>query len=254
MSYYRCLLKREVRALLWSPATYAAGGLFLLLMGIVYISIIQDFSNRPHENVPMTHFFNGFWLPVLFLVPLITMRSFAEERRLGTLEAILTTGVTPTQLVLAKFTASYVFYMLLWTLTLSFPLITYWVLPVKSMDTRLFDLASIVGGWLFVAMSGLLHISIGILTSSLTRSQLVAGMFAFTGLFVCIVGSRVLLDANILELPFLTSKHLTLNYFQTFQHLEDCTRGVLDTRPFFLYASGAVFCLTTTALVVELKA
>jgi ABC-2 type transport system permease protein len=253
MRHFRQLLNYELKSLFWSPATYAAGCLFLLLMGIVYISIIQEYSNSPQESLPTIDFFGGFWIPVFFLVPLITMKSIAEERKLGTLEVVMATGVNPFEFVLAKFMACYLFYLGLWSLTLLFPLIAYSILPSASMDARLLDTPSLMGGFLFVAASGLLYISIGVFASSLTRSQLVAGMLAFGFLFLLIVGGRFLLDFPIIELPFLHSTSLSFAYLQTFQHLNDFTRGVLDSRPLCLYFSGSIFFWALTTLVVEAK-
>jgi len=111
MRLFRILLAHELRMLLVSPATYIAATLFLLVMGFVFAGILETFTAAPQEAAPAAVFFQLFWLPVFFMVPLLTMKSIAEERRLGTLETLLTTPVSTPQVVLAKFAASYALYL-----------------------------------------------------------------------------------------------------------------------------------------------
>jgi len=96
------VLAHEWRCLWLSPASYVAGVLFLLLLGLLYWAILRGFTLLPQEQTPATQFFRLFWIPVFFVVPLLTMRGFAEERRTGMLERTLTTTVRPVQLVLAN--------------------------------------------------------------------------------------------------------------------------------------------------------
>ena len=81
MRGFLAIARHEVFVLLISPATYVAGFLFLLMMWLVYWLILKDL---PSEDLPASSFFQLFWLPVLFMVPLLTMRTLAEERRMGT--------------------------------------------------------------------------------------------------------------------------------------------------------------------------
>ena len=105
-----------------------------------------------HEVLPAVTFFRLFWIPVFFMVPLLTMKSLAEERRLGTLETLLTTPVTTTEVVLGKFGAAYVLYLLLWGSTAGF----HYVLHYYARDARLLEAGPLVGGYVFIALSGLL--------------------------------------------------------------------------------------------------
>ena len=93
--------------LLVSPATYVAATLFLGFMGFVFTKILEIYSTTPQEISPAGVFFELFWMPVCVMVPMLTMKCLAEERRLGTIETLLTAPITTTEVVLAKFGAAY---------------------------------------------------------------------------------------------------------------------------------------------------
>ncbi|MEN8661816.1 MAG: ABC transporter permease [Lentimonas sp.] len=253
MRHYLILLKHELRMLLISPPTYIASVLFLMLMGFLYWSIIRGMVNAPADLLPSVQFFSVFWIPVFFVVPLLTMRSIAGERSSGTLDTLMTTPTSRVAVVLSKFSGAYIFYMLLWFATLGFPIIASKLYPQAAASGLLLDPASLIGSYLFLAISGLLFIAIGIFASSITRSQLVAGMLSFTTLFVVIVGGQQL--GNIASNADLVSwLNTTVNYLQIFQHLDDFSRGIIDTRPFFYYTSTAALLLGLSTLVIEAKA
>ena len=239
--------------LMISPPTYIAAVLFLSLMGFLYWSIIRGMTNTPEENIPFVQFLRLFWIPVFFVVPLLTMRSIAEERNIGTLETLMTTPTSKVSMVLSKFFSAYCFYMLVWFFTLGFPLITAKLFNGINVGVNLPELAPIIGGFTFLALSGILFISIGIFASSITRSQLVAGMFSFTALFMAIIGGQLIgsIAQSSVELPFLVDE--IVNYLQIFNHLDDFSRGVIDTRPFFYYSSTGAFMLGLSVLMTEAK-
>ena len=250
MKHFFSLMIHELRVLFLAPATYLATVMFLLLMGSLYVLILRDFSVAPQDNLPGQDFFQLFWLPVFFMVPLLTMKSIAEERRLGTLETLMTTPVTAAEIVLSKFLAAYFFYCALWGLTMGFPwLVSLWLDNVQVREVLL-DKAVLQGGYLFVAISGLLFISVGIFASSLTRSQLVAGMLCFSILFLLILGPPIILGQN---LPMLEWLQKPLDYLHIFRFLEDFMRGVVDTRPFFYYLSTTILVLSLSGMIVESK-
>lgn len=254
MRHFLTLLKHELRLLLIGPSTYVAGVLFLCLMGFIYWAILRSMVNAPSETLPTVQFFSLFWIPVLFVVPLLTMRSIAGERSIGTLDTLMTTPTSRVAVVLSKFSGAYLFYILLWALTLGFPFITQKFFPHASVNGALLDGASLCGSFLFLAISGILFISIGILSSSVTRSQLVAGMLCFTTLFVVIVGGQQL--GNIYSDTSNLDGWLDamVSYLQIFQHLDDFSRGIVDTRPFFYYTSTGALLLGLSTLVIEAKA
>lgn len=240
--------------LLISPPTYIAAVLFLCLMGFLYWAILRGMVNTPSEMLPTVQFFSLFWIPVFFVVPLLTMRSIAGERSIGTLDTLMTTPTSRASVILSKFAGAYLFYMLLWTLTLSFPLLAQKLYPHVSESGALLESAPLAGGFLFLGISGLLFISIGIFASSITRSQLVAGMLSFTLLFVVIVGGQQMANLADSAADISTWMNATINYLQIFEHLDDFSRGIIDTRPFFYYASTGFLLLGLSTLVIEAKA
>ncbi|HVY70027.1 MAG TPA: ABC transporter permease subunit [Verrucomicrobiae bacterium] len=254
MRHFLLLLTHELRMLAVSVATYSAAVLFLLVMGLFYFLVLFQYDDALRNDPPSAMYFQIFWIPVVFVVPLLTMKSLAEEKRHGTLEAMLTTPASTLEIVLAKYFAAYFFYIGLWALTLLYPWIAAKFLHPGSPDSPLYDTASVIGGFLFVCISGLLYIALGILASSVTRNTLVAGMLSFSILFVLIISGNLLLTLPWQGSPFLEQFHSVMEYLQPFQHLQDFNRGVLDTRPFFLYASNTILVLGLTTLAVEARA
>ena len=249
MRHYPTILSQEIRALLFSPITYVAAVLFLLVMGGIFTVILDDYSKQAQEIAPAAIFFNSFWIPVFFMVPLLTMKSFAEERRMGTLETLLTTPVSTAEVVLGKFSAAYLFYVLLWGATLGF----HYILHIYARDARYLDSGPLIGGYLFIAISGLLFISVGILASALTRSYEVAAILTFTILFGLIFGLRFLGQTNALNAEVLQPLKASVDTLQILSHVEDFTHGVVDTRQAFFYVTGAVLALIFSILGVEYK-
>ncbi len=253
MKHIPTLFIQELRSQLYAPATYAAGVLFLVLMGAIYVLLLTSSAQMPQEATPAEEFFQLFFIPVWFMVPMLTMRSFAEERRLGTLETLLTTPVTSFEIVVSKFLAAYFLYICLWSLTLLFPYVVSTVSGGIVIAGQLNSPSTLIGGYTFIAVSGLLYTATGIFTSSLTRSQLISAMLSFCLLFIFITGAKMIALIPLGQNPELVSLTNVPEYLRTFQHLEDFSRGILDTRPFFFYTSNAFLMLGLTTLVVRRK-
>jgi len=249
MKHFLTLLSHEIRMLLVNPSTYIAAVLFLGVMGFVFTGILETYSKAPQEQSPAHVFFQLFPLPVLFMVPLLTMKCLAEERRLGTIETLLTTPVTTTEVVLGKYGAAYFLYMSLWLSTSGF----FYILKRFSGEARFIDTGPLIGGYLFVAVSGLFFIALGIFASSLSRNQAVAGIIGFTLLFGLLVGGRYLTDAPWLNREVLSPIKAAVEYSDVWSHFDDFTRGVVDTRQLLFYLSGTVVTLIFSILGVEAK-
>lgn len=249
MRLFRILLAHEIRMLLVAPATYVAASLFLLVMGFIFAGILETFAAAPQEGSPSALFFQLFWLPVFFMVPLLTMKCLAEERRHGTLETLLTTPVTTAEVVLAKFFAAYGLYLGLWAATGGF----FYILTHFAGQSQPLDLRPLIGGYLFIAVSGTFFVAIGVLASSLTRNQAVAGILAFVMLLLLVVGMRFASTLELLKLDHMATTRSAIEYMQTFTHLEDFTRGIIDTRQVLYYLSGATLALILGILGVEAK-
>lgn len=244
---------QEIKYLYVAPSTYLAIGLTSFVLGFFYFLMLLEVSSVEQELQPPTLFFSLFWIPVLLLVPMLTMRSLAEERRMGTIETLLSAPVSTAEVVLAKFLATYLLYLLVWAGSLLFPWISSLLLQQPEMAERLFDRGALLGGLLFIALSGAFFVAVGIFTSSLTRSQLVAGMLSFSILFMLIIGVA---SASLLQMDAgnaVIIDNQILAYLRVFDHFEDFSRGMVDSRPFAYYGSGTLAILGLSVLVLESK-
>src|SRR5262249_11898928 len=142
---------------------------FLVVQGVHFSEIVHHYANQADLSVdagPVAAFFGGtilFYLPPFFICPLLTMRLFAEERRSGTIETLLTAPVGAPRVVLAKYAASFVVYVAMWT-----PTLLYMVLISRAGDV---DWRVVATSYLAVLAIGAGYLAIGTLTSALTKSQ-----------------------------------------------------------------------------------
>jgi ABC-2 type transport system permease protein len=249
VKHFLTILSHEIRMLLVSSSTYIAAVLFLLVMGFIFTSMLDLYSVSAQETTPAVIFFQYFWVPVLFMVPLLTMKSIAEERRLGTLETLLTTPVSTVEVVLGKYFAAYFLYLALWACTGGF----FYILYRFAGDARFIDLGPLVGGYVFIAVSGLMFVALGIFASALSRNQAVAGILSFAMLFALIIGLNFLPSVELLRSDVMKPVKTAVEYAQVFQHLGDFTHGVVDTRQLLFYLSGTVLALIFSIFSVEVK-
>lgn len=249
MRHFPTILSHEIRMLLVSSSTYIAAVLFLALMGFIFTGILETYSQSAHEVSPAVVFFQLFWIPVFFMVPLLTMKCISEERRHGTLETLLTAPVSAAEVVLGKYAASYLLYLGLWAATGGF----FFILSRFAPDSRFIELAPLCGGYLFIAVSGLFFIAIGVFASSLTRNQAVAGILAFVILMAFIIGLKFVGTLDILKADAMAPLRNAVEYTNVFRHLEDFSRGIVDTRQLLYYVSGSALALIFSILGVEAK-
>ncbi|HYC71815.1 MAG TPA: hypothetical protein VEB66_11450, partial [Opitutaceae bacterium] len=127
------------------------------------------------------------------------------------------------------------------------------ILARSAGDARFLDPGQLIGGYLFIAVSGMLFIALGIFTSAMTRSQAVAGILSFTLLLVLILGFSYLGGVAALQQDLFQPAKVAIESLQVFHHLEDFTNGVVDTRHVFFYVTGATLALLFSVLGVEAK-
>jgi ABC-2 type transport system permease protein len=249
MKHFFTILSHEVRMLLVSPSTYIAAVAFLSLMGFFFTDILEQYSRAPQDLSPAAVFFLYYWFPVIFMVPLLTMKCLAEERRMGTIETLLTTPVSTTEVVLGKYAAAYLLYLIFWGSTGGF----FYILKRFAGEAHLIDMGPILGGYLFITVSGLFFIAIGVFASSLSRNQAVAGILCVVMLAAFIFGTVYLSTATWLDREALSPLKDAVAYANITRHYEDFTRGIIDMRELLFYISGAVIALIFSILSVEAK-
>jgi ABC-2 type transport system permease protein len=221
---------------------------FWALTGGNFIWLLGQLAEGESLTIAAQLMFSGplltFTLPVI--IPLITMRLFSEERKLGTLEALLTTSVRIPDLVLAKFAGALVFYAVLWLPVVIYAYIQAQLCPVDIAEFP--DKGAMLGGMLGVLLVGGLYIAVGLLMSSLTSNQIVAAIGSFALLF----GSTLTL-AIMAYNASTPAMRIIGQYYSSFAHMMDFARGVVDSRMVVMYVSNAAWCLFATIKVVESK-
>ena len=210
---------------------------FLIVEGYSFWNLASMLAMGSSEVTVMSQFFGTvfFWIPFLIVVPVLTMRLFAEEKRTQTIEMLLTAPVTDLQVVLAKYLGVLSFYVCMWLPTLSYA----YILRVFSSETAPIDFGTMLGGYLAALLMGMFYLSVGLFCSALTREQIVAAIMCFTVMFVMFfVG---LLPAY----PYVQSEFVkrVCTYGSPFIHMLDFSRGSVDTRPIVFYVSGTILVL-----------
>jgi ABC-2 type transport system permease protein len=248
VSVFFCLLKRELRTCFYSPIAYVVMFFFWALTGGNFIWLLGQLAEGESLTIAAQLMFSGplltFALPVV--IPLITMRLFSEERKLGTLEGLLTTSVRIPDLVLAKFAGALVFYAVLWL-----PVVVYAYIQARLSPSDVIefpDQGAMLGGMIGVLLVGGLYIAVGLFMSSLTSNQIIAAIGSFALLF----GSSLTLAIMAYNAPTLEMR-IVGQYYSSFAHMMDFARGIVDSRMVVMYVSNAAWFLFATIKVVESK-
>lgn len=244
MRVYWTLVRRELAAFFLSLGGYIIIAAALFLMGYSFLVILVKLQ-KP-TPMPVTELFYitpFFWLILLLTTPVITMRLFAQEKFSGTFETLMTTPVSDLQVVLAKFTAAMLFYVLMWL-----PLLGCLLLVRRfTHDTAALDAGVVGGTFLGILLLGAVFISLGCCASALTRSQAIAAMISLVS-----GASLFLLGYLASQLPVQENwQAQVLSCFALFEQMHDFARGVVDTRPVVLLTSLSFFFLFLTLRVVE---
>lgn len=240
MTKFFTLLSREVRSYFYSPIAYIVLVFFLLVSGADFYMQISFMNQRPVPYAVEEAFFNSvfFWFAFVLLFPLITMRLFAEELKLGTIEPLMTAPVRDWQVVLSKYFGALVFYVILWIPTLCY----FLVFQAFAHQPAAGSTGAYLGGYLMLILLGMFYLSIGCFASVLTKNQIVAAVISFatiTLLFFLGLISFILLDVG-------SETRQLLGYFSAIEQMGTLSRGVIDTRPIVLYLSLTIVMLTFT--------
>ncbi len=229
------IARRELGALLLSPASYVTGAAFLFLAGSRFAF---DFvRTRQAEIRPLATI--CYWLPI-FLAPLITMRMLAEEKRAGTFEVMVSAPVTDAEVVIGKFLGALGFYAALLLPTLSC------VAALAHYSEGPLDAGLIAAGYAGILLAGGLYLSLGLLASSLTESSILA---AFLGFIFCFVPLSFDMLNGLPEVradPILSD---IVSYLSLWTHYRSFIRGAIDTRDICYFAS-----MTALGLYLAIKA
>ena len=234
------ITKRELGAYFTSPLAYIFIVIFLLLCGF-FTFFVGMFFERGEASLVRPFFDWHPWF-YLFLVPAVGMRLWAEERRVGTIELLLTMPITAWQAIVGKFLASWLFLAV--ALALTFPMVIT-VNYLGSPDNGVI-LTAYVGSWL---MAGA-YLAISCITSALTRSQVVSFIISLVAcLFLILAGFPPVI--NFLEQLASPSLVDMVASFSVMTHFEGFQKGVLDSRDIIFFLSVIGFSLFTTSVILR---
>jgi ABC-2 type transport system permease protein len=221
------IARREIKSYFDSPVGYVVLTLFLLLSGWFFSTglFLQGVAS-------VRVLFDMTFILFMFFIPAITMGAFAEERRAGTLELLLTMPIKDWQVIGGKLLASFVLLCIAIGLT-----VIYGIIVALLGDI---DAGATIAGYFGTALLGLACASIGIFASSLTRNQVVAFIIAFA-----IVFTLFMIDKVTLFVPGWMAT--TLQYISLDFHYQNLLRGVVDTRDLLYFISIVVLSALLTA-------
>jgi ABC-2 type transport system permease protein len=245
MQPFFTLTRRELGAYFFSLTGYVIITVALFLIGLSFYTIVAKLQAES-TPLPITELFYStpfFWLVLLLSAPIITMRVFSLEHSTGTFETLMTTPISDWQVVMAKFTASLIFYMVMWLPLLGcLGAIRYVTRDASSLDPNIAGTT-----FLGIFLLGCLYMSMGCFASSVTKSQMIAAMLSLAiGLSLFIL--TFLGEQLPMERGWAVA---TLNHMSMLEHMQDFARGVIDTRAVIYYLSATGFFLFLTYRVVE---
>ncbi len=234
------LLGREVESYFLAPLMYLVLAVFLVLNGIAfYFSVVDTHGN---VNQTVRTFLGGsilFWINILVIPPLLTMRLLAEEKRTGTIEGLMTAPVTDVAVVLAKFTGALLFYVALWLPS------SIYLIMMKSFGA-LPDPGVLATSYLGVLLLGALLLSMGVLASAISPNQVVAAILG-------IVGNLILFFVPLFSLQMGPGMiRNALEQLSILFHFQGSFgKGVLDSGVLSVYVAGSALFLFFAVRAIE---
>lgn len=235
MKNVSAIFAREIKTYFVSPIAYVALIVFVLLTGYFFAAYF-NWASRYQGEASMRVILQNMSITMLFLAPLITMRLFAEEKRQGTIEILMTSPVTDTEVVLGKFLASFALYIIMLALTFLCPLF----LIIYGNP----DMAPMSIGYLGLLLLGAAFLSVGTVTSAISKNQIVAALICF----VLLLGLWVI---GWMSSAVGAKMGQFLSFISLVEHFDDFAKGILDTKHVVYYLSFVIFCLFLAVKSVE---
>lgn len=220
------IMRRELGAYFTSPVAYIVTGLFLIITGALFFTAFY-LKNRAELRDMFT------LMPVILslFIPALTMRLFAEEKKSGSLETLMTLPITEVDAVLGKFLAAFIS-----SLSMIAPTLLYLIgiLPFGTPDA-----GPVIGGYIGTVFLCVAFSSIGVFASSITKNQIIA---FFTALILCIGMTMISAFLVFLPAPIVG----LLQFLSANEHFTSISRGIIDTRDllYFVSLAAVFFCLT----------
>lgn len=251
MRSFYAILKRELYVYFSSPIAYVVVTIFLLLSGYFFYSAFAYFSMISMQAMRMPGVgginvtemvlhptFGNMSVIMLLMMPLLTMRLFAEEKKSGTLELVLSYPIREMELLLGKFVACMVVFLIMLVLTWLYPFLLW--LYAKP------DIGPVVTGYLGLFLMGTAFIALGLMVSSLTENQIVAAAISFGAIlmFWLMGWSEAFAEPALGKV---------LSHLSLLGHFESFSKGVIDTRDIIYYINFNILFLFVTIRSLESK-
>jgi ABC-2 type transport system permease protein len=243
------IAQKELKSYFSSPIAYIVIGLWALLYGYFFVAILGFFVRQSMQMMQMQGpqamnvnqmlvrpLLQNVTILVLFLMPMVTMRTYSEEKRSGTIELLLTSPVTDFQIIMGKFLGAVALYVIMLAVTV----VHLGLLFIYGNP----EWKPIFTAYIGLLLLGSCFISLGLLISSLTKNQIVAGMVTFAVFLMLWVITWI----GSFSGP--TVDKLT-QYLSIIDHYDDFGKGVLDTTHVIYYLSFITFGLFLTAKSVD---
>ena len=250
------LVEREVKSYFLSPIAYVTLMLFLFLTGYFFYAGLIEFGRRfsyyeqiakvyrnpeilSQINLNSTVIANVLFNMVfvfLFIIPLLTMRSFAEEKKNRTEELLMTSPITINQIIAGKFLGAFIFVLIMLV-----PTVVYQLLLFHYSSP---ELGPVLTGYLGLILFAIVGISVGLFASSLTENQIIAAVVSFVTLLFLFIISMI----GGAEGTFLAT---LVNYLSVVEHLRNFIKGVIDFKDVVYLLTVSLFFIFLTKRAVE---
>jgi len=229
------ILKKEFNSFFTSPIAYLVIGVFLLINGLFLFIFNDDFNILNTGFADVTPFFYLAPWVFLFLIPAITMKSFADEFSTGTIELLKTKPLTNWQIVLGKFTAS----LLLVTITIIPTFMYVYTVYKLGSPAGNIDFGSTIGSYIGLLLLASTYTAVGLFTSTLSKNQIIAFILGVFITFFLFYGFDAI--SNSFGTDSINIKKIGIN-----EHFKSISRGVIDTRDLLYFVSVSLFFLFIT--------
>ncbi|HEY8078454.1 MAG TPA: ABC transporter permease [Labilithrix sp.] len=239
------IYKRELFAFFVTPLAWVLVSVFLLVQGMHFYLLVDNFATATagaaSDQTPLQAFFGNtvlLYLILFLFVPALTMRLFAEERRSGTIESLMTAPVSSWAVVLAKYAAVLTTYVAMWA-----PTVLYLVILQRAGEI---DPHVAAAAYLGVFLVGSGYLSVGILMSAITKSQFLALIMTglvILGLFILGIGEFVTREGTLM--------HDICSYVSVWAHMNDFAVGIIDSRRLVFYGTLTILPLFVSTRAVD---
>lgn len=232
------IIKKELRTYLYSPLSYVIGATFVFIMAIFMLTIVMNPYGPMKFSYGELLYSFAFWLA--FLIPILTMRVFAEERKNGTDVLLVTSPVGVGEIVIGKYLASLIVYTIMIVLTFIFPIL----ISVKGELNLMQTISSYVGLYLV----GAACIALGILTSAFAENQIIAAILGF----VVIISIWILENIKTMFMTVLYGIIYKFSlWISLFDRFNSFRLGMVNLSDLIFFVSIAGMFLALTMLVIE---